>query len=116
LIRWKYAELGVHAPAERGNGLAEQSLRGIGGAGGNDHAGAFAPDGHAHADPTREHRHLPIGDIRDHHHVRASTRGTHRAHVCGAEHLAEIRRVDRRRLDADDDLVVRRFGQLDVCE
>ena len=101
-------QLRVHRAAENGDRLAEQRLRSAAAAGADDGAGALVADRHRLAQPPGHRLHRRIGNARGRDRALAAAAHGERRQVGGAEQEADVGRIDRRRLDANDDLVRRR--------
>ncbi len=101
------AVLRVHRAAERGDGLAEQGLRRVGFARFDHDPGAFVAHRHGRAEAGRHAAQHGIRNARRHHGrlTRAAVGGG--GQVGAGEQQTEIRRIDRRRLDADQHFVGR---------
>ncbi|MGY3277124.1 hypothetical protein ACVJ5M_004721 [Bradyrhizobium sp. S3.7.6] len=116
LAHFQRAVLRVHRSADHRDGLAHQCFRGIGRAGLDDDARAFVTNRHGFVEPAGHRPHRALRHLRGDDGSVLGAGRFRRAHIGRADEEAEVGRVDRRRLDADDDLVRRGLGSRHVDE
>ena len=116
LARLDRPELRVHRAAEDRDRLSDEGARFVGGPGAHDHAGALVSDGQRLVDASGD---APEGRRRDRRRddrVLGAAGDLRRRHVGTGEHQAEIRRIDRSRIDADHHFVGLGFRGRDTGE
>jgi hypothetical protein len=99
------AVLGIHGAADNGDSLAVQRLRLPRVAGCDDDSGALVANGHGLIEPARNRLHQALRNLRFHQRQPVLDRRDGAGEVRGSEEEAEVARIDRRRLNAHDDLV-----------
>ena len=103
--RLEGAVLRIHRAADHRDGLAHQRLGRVRRSGPDDDAGALVADRHRFIEPSRHRPHRRFRHFRgDHGRILGAGR-LGGGHIGGADQKPEVGRIDRRRLDADHDLV-----------
>ena len=100
----------IHRAANHCDGLAHQRFCRIRRAGLDHDTGALVAHGHGFIESSRHGFHRRFRDLRGNHRRSLGAGRFCARHVGGADQQAEVRRIDRRGLDADHDFVGTRFS------
>lgn len=108
------AILGKHGPADHGDALADEMLKVAPGP--DDFPRALVSDGHGLPQSCLDGGQEMRRNLRRKDRIFFGSLGLQRAHVRRAEEQAEVGRIDRRGLDTDEQLALRRFGHRQALE